>query len=201
MKWWNAFNLLLCSTSVWRTGVHADARTNADRTKNASLMTPRLCAFVLRCVCRIGEGSLEDETVLWSLCKKGMWQLYSSHGPQHIFILSHICCVIYTHGMSMPFPVPRPIYISLYGHLHRAPLLLVTLNLGCSLPWRWLGGGGMDVARQWTPETALSRCCWLSQAASSPTRRNTTLSFLKCVTASGVLKTAGNTHTHTYVSA
>lgn len=89
--------------------MHADARANADHTKKASLMTPRLCAFVLRCVCRIGEGSLEDETVVWSLCEKGMRQLYSSYGPQHIFILSHICCAIYTHGMSMPFPVPRPI--------------------------------------------------------------------------------------------
>lgn len=169
--------------------------------KKGSLMTPRLCAFVLRCVCRIWEGSRENETVLWSLCKKGMRQLYCSHGPQHIFIFSHICCAIYTHGMSMPFPIPRPIYISLYGHLHRAPLFLVTLHLGCSLLWRWLG---RDVARQWTPETALSRCCWLSQAASSPTRRNITLSFLKCVTASGVLETAGNSshactwaHTHT----
>lgn len=169
--------------------------------EKGSLMTPWLCAFVLRCVCQIWEGSCENETVLWSLCKKGMRQLYCSHGPQHIFIFSHICCAMYTHGMSMPFPIPRPIYISLYGHLHRAPLFLVTLHLGCSLLWRWLG---RDVARQWTPETALSRCCWLSQAASSPTRRNTTLSFLKCVTASGVLETAGNSshactwaHTHT----
>ncbi len=52
--------------------MHADACVNADRTKKSSLMTPRLCAFVLRRVCRIGEGSLEDETVLWSLYKKGM---------------------------------------------------------------------------------------------------------------------------------
>ncbi len=68
----------------------------------------------------------------------------------------------------------------------------------CIWDARYRGAGWGDVARQWTRETALSRCCWLSQAASSPTRRNTTLSFLKCVTASGVLKTAGNTHTHTH---
>lgn len=123
---------------------------------------------------------------------------------QHIFIFSHICCAIYmyTHRMSIPSHILLTIYISLYGHLHRAPLFLVTLYLGCSLLWHWLGWG---VARQWTPETALSRCCWLSQAAFSPTRRNTTLSFLKCVTASGVLKTAGNSshtcaraHIHTH---
>lgn len=136
-----AFNLLLCTTSVWRTGVHADAHANADRIKKSLFNdSTAVCIFFFRCVCWIEEGSLEDETVLWSLCKKGMWQLYSSHGPRHIFILSHICCTIYTHRMSMPFLVLRPIYISLYGHLHRAPLFLVTLHLGCSLPWRWLGG-------------------------------------------------------------
>lgn len=53
-----------------------------------------------------------------------------------------------------------------------------------------------DVARQWTLETVLSRCRWLSQAASSPARRNTTLSFLKCVMASGVLKAAGKRLAH-----
>ncbi len=113
----------------------------------------------------------------------------------HLYTLTHMLHDIHSRNVDAISCPASYLYQSLWPSAqgtiipgHSAFGMLVTVVL--------VGGG--DVARQWTPETALSRCCWLSQAASSPTRRNITLSFLKCVTASGVLKTAGNTHTHTH---
>lgn len=108
--------------------------------------------------------------------------------------LTHMLCDIHSRNVdAIYWPasyLDQSLWLSALGTIipgHSAFWMLVTV-----VPVE------KDVARQWTPETALSRCCWLSQAASSPTRRNTTLSFLKCVTASGVLETAGSTHTHVH---
>lgn len=113
----------------------------------------------------------------------------------HLYILTHMLWDIHSRNVdAISYPASylyQSLWPSAQGTIipgHSAFGMLVTVAL--------VGG---DVARQWTLETALSRCCWLSQAASSPTRRNTTLSFLKCVTASGVLETAGNnSHTWTW---
>lgn len=73
-------------------------------------MTPRRCAFVLRSVCQIGEGSRENETVLWSLCKKGnVTAVLLPWSTAHLYVLTHMLCDTHVHSQNVD-PISYPAY-------------------------------------------------------------------------------------------